>query len=81
VYLQPWVSRLVQDNYYDDLEWLNRVYGISFDQPIVDTHHVEPICLPDSLTLTDLLRPPPDPDLVELLRRRQLEAVVREGLQ
>lgn len=80
VQLQPWVSHVVWKQHCEDLEWLHQVYGIAFDQPDFSFQQTEPLCKTESLTLTDLLLPPSAPDLVETLGRRQLEAVVREGL-
>ena len=81
VQLQPWVRDVVWNRHCDDLEWLRQSYGIEFEPPELARQCRHAQVDPDLLKLHDLLVPPADPNLVELLRRRQLEAIVREGLR
>jgi hypothetical protein len=81
VRLKPSVRRLVREQHTGDLEWLEQHYGIALGS-MADADGAEP--LPDwreVSRLDDLLELPEDPELIDQLRRRQLEAVVREGLQ
>ena len=81
VQLQPWVKRLVWQQHAADLSWLEEQYAIGFAPPSARERQAS---LPDASTqlrLHELLVPPADRALVEQLRRRQLQAVVREGLR
>jgi len=72
---------LVREQHTSDLEWLEQHYGIVLGST-ADADATEP--LPDwreVSRLDDLLELPQDPQLIDQLRRRQLEAVVREGLR
>ena len=79
VQLQPWVRDVVWNRHRDDLEWLRLSYGIEFEPPELARQCKQ--AQANVLRLHDLFIPPADSNLVELLRRRQLEAVVREGLR
>ena len=81
VKLQPWVCEVVWNQHQNDLEWLRQTYGIEFEPPELAQQCKQAQNDSDLLRLHNLFIPPADPNLVELLRRRQLEAVVREGLR
>ncbi|MBM5784819.1 MAG: hypothetical protein FJ076_08290 [Cyanobacteria bacterium K_DeepCast_35m_m1_288] len=81
VQLQPWVRQLVGERHAADLDWLSGQYGITFP-PASPPERL--LSLPDETTqhgLHDLLVPAADRALVEQLHRRQLQAVVRDGLR
>lgn len=81
VQLQPWVSRLVWERHRQDLVWLQQTHGLQFETPPSQPGEAERPAAGARLTLQDLLVPVRDPQLVEQLKQRQLEAVVREGLR
>lgn len=81
VQLQSWVSRLVWERHQQDLEWLKQTHGIEFDAPDLQQGWGERPAEGLTLSLKDLLVPLRDAQLVEQLKQKQLEAVVREGLR
>jgi hypothetical protein len=81
VQLQPWVSRLVWERHQGDLDWLHQTHGIQFDAPALQEGSGERPAEGISLSLQHLLVPLRDSQLVQQLKQRQLEAVVREGLR
>ena len=81
VRIKPSVRRLVWEQHAGDLQWLKQRYGISLGS-MADAEVVEP--LPDwreVSSLDDLIECSQYPELIDQLRHRLLEAVVREGLQ
>lgn len=80
VAIQPWVRRLVWEQHAADLAWLQQHHAVAFEPP--DAAFLS-VPLPDpqqGFALSDLLVPPQDPELLDVLARRQLEALLREGL-
>ena len=81
VRLRPSVRRLVREQHAEDFEWLKQHYGTVFVSTD-DADAAEPFPNWRVVSrLDDLLEPPQYPELIEQLRRRQLEAVVRDGLR
>jgi hypothetical protein len=81
VQVQPAVCRLVRDRHSDDMAWLAERHGIHLtQQPDAEGGEGYPPWREIS-SLNDLLQPPANSELIEQLRQRQLEAVVREGLR
>lgn len=81
VRLRPSVRRLVREQHAEDFEWLKQHYGTVLGST-ADADRAEP--LPNWRVVSridDLLEPPKNPELIEHLRKRQLEAVVRDGLR
>ena len=79
VQLQSWVRRQVWERHSQDLAWLQSSYGVQFDPPAVADLAADLPSHQTGFRLEDLLIPPPDPQLVEDLAWRQLEALLRDG--
>lgn len=81
VQLQSWVIRLVWERHQQDLEWLKQTHSIDFEPPALQQGWGKRPADGVTLSLKDLLVPLRDAQLVEQLKQKQLEAVVREGLR
>ena len=79
--LRPAVRKLIYNQHADDLNWLAETYGIVWgSKNSLDLFDRLPVSKQVS-GLGDLVKPPQNPALIDQLRHRLLEAVVREGLQ
>ena len=81
VCVQPAVSRLIRDRHADEVAWLTEHHGIDFGRQSTAISGEGYPSWREISSLDDLLEPPSNPELIEQLRRRQLEAVMREGLR